>query len=109
MLARLAREALANALKHGAGGRATLRVAREEGALVLTVENPAREPAARGSGLGLVSAAARAREAGGSVQAGFASGGRTWRFAARLPAGEGAAVDGSPPEGRDYVAGADAP
>lgn len=66
---RIAQEALRNAVKHAGIKRASLRVAVEQGAIFLFVEDEGRgfvsDDTAKGRGLGLISMGERARLAGG--------------------------------------------
>lgn len=84
-LSRIAREAVSNALRHSGGSRLHLRIAEENGALLLEVEDDgagfADAPAA-GRGIGNIRT--RAAELGGAVE--FAdAGGRGCRMRLRVP------------------------
>jgi signal transduction histidine kinase len=71
ILYRIAQEALRNAEKHGATTKATITLAQQNGAVVMTVADRGRGFDAsqqdRTHGLGLVSMAERARYAGGRI------------------------------------------
>jgi signal transduction histidine kinase len=81
---RLIQEGLTNALTHGDGVRARLRVDFAPAALELEVRNPLGRAPRRGGGIGLVSMRERTRLFGGEFEAGKTPGGE-FRIAARLP------------------------
>jgi signal transduction histidine kinase len=81
---RLIQEGLTNALTHGDGARATLRVEFAPTTLELEVRNPLGRTQRRGGGIGLVSMRERTRLFGGEFEAGRTTGGE-FRVAARLP------------------------
>ncbi len=85
---RILQEALTNALKHGDGGRATVRVSYRLRELGLAVHNPiaAVNGSGPGDGHGLVGIDERVRLFDGSVRAG--RNGDEWQLVARLPIGE---------------------
>jgi signal transduction histidine kinase len=69
-LANIAREALSNALRHGRPERVDMDLRLEKECVVLEIVDDGEgfnPEAGRGSGLGLASMAARAREAGGAL------------------------------------------
>jgi signal transduction histidine kinase len=85
---RVVQEALTNAVKHGAGGRARLAVDRCDGELTVEVVNPtAAPPEATSGGYGLPGMRERVHLYGGELQHGWCPNGdfRVW---ARLPLGE---------------------
>ncbi|WP_030856000.1 sensor histidine kinase [Streptomyces griseus] len=88
---RIVQEALTNALKHAAPGEVRVALAREDGALRVTVTSPYEErsgPRAPGSGAGLVGMRERVTLLGGELAAGPVAadgGGRVWRVRAELP------------------------
>ncbi|MFD4374628.1 sensor histidine kinase [Streptomyces sp. NPDC058486] len=90
---RIVQEALTNALKHAAPGEVRVALAREDGALRVTVTSPygqAPGPRAPGSGAGLVGMRERVALLDGSLEAGpvTADGdGKVWRVRAELPVG----------------------
>ena len=89
---RIAQEALSNVLRHAGPTRAVVEVARDNGAIQLTVEDygtgfDATVP--RRGGLGLTSMAERARVLGGALSVESHPGGGT-RVRLRLPVGNGA-------------------
>jgi signal transduction histidine kinase len=82
---RVAQEALTNAVKHGAGGRARLVVERCDGAVTVEVVNPARAPRESvPDGYGLRGMRERVTLYGGDLQHGWGPDGdfRVW---ARIP------------------------
>ncbi|WP_258052697.1 sensor histidine kinase [Streptomyces sp. Ru73] len=84
---RIVQESVTNALKHAAPGEVTVRLARADGALSLTVTSPyGRRPGPRapGSGSGLVGMRERAALLRGTFDA--APDGDVWRVRATLPA-----------------------
>ncbi len=85
---RIVQEALTNALKHGSGRRATVRLSTAPGTLAIDATNPAgAHPVAPGSGLGLLGMAERVSLLGGQLSHG-ADGGE-YRLTVRVPvAGE---------------------
>jgi len=81
---RVVREALANAARHSAGDRCTVTVTRDQGELLVRVRDngvgisAGRADGSRvGSGVGLLSMQAVARQIGGSCEATDAGGGGT--------------------------------
>ena len=84
---RIAAEALANAIRHSAATRATLRLAVAGNTVILTVTDNGRgiRPRAQRNGLGLRSMADRAADAGGVCEVRGGRGGTT--VTARLPYG----------------------
>jgi signal transduction histidine kinase len=86
---RVLQEALTNALKHGAGGRAHVLVAVTPAAIELVVTNPVlpsgpqREGSSPSSGYGLLGLRERVSAVRGTIEAGPAAGG--FRLAAVLP------------------------
>lgn len=87
---RIVQEALTNVLRHAGPTAARVRIARNEDAVTIEVDNdqaPGRTPLAQtGSGNGLRGMRERASAVGGSLEAGpRADGG--WRVAASLPVG----------------------
>jgi signal transduction histidine kinase len=88
---RVAQEAMTNAVKHAAGSRITVQVAASDGALLITVDDFAQQPAPRGDragGHGLVGMRERVCGLGGEVTAGPAGDHPGWRVRARIPYGE---------------------
>ncbi len=87
---RIAQEALTNAARHAAGSTAAVRIAREDGHLVVEVEdnggNKVQNLAASGSGNGIVGMTERAEALGGTLAAGVRPGGG-FAVRARLPLG----------------------
>jgi signal transduction histidine kinase len=82
---RIAREALANVVRHSRAKRCSVRLARDGDALVLAVADDGQGmPAVVRPGVGLESMRARAEEIGGSFELGPARGGGT-RVSVRLP------------------------
>lgn len=87
---RIVQESLANVVKHAGSARATVRVAREDGALRVRVQDDGAGGAgsaagpAPGGGLGLDGMRTRVERLGGELSAGPADGGG-WRVDARLP------------------------
>jgi signal transduction histidine kinase len=81
---RLIQEGLTNALNHGSGVRASLRLDFRADALEVEVVNPPGTAERRGGGLGLVSMRERARLFGGEFESGRLPSG-DFRVAARLP------------------------
>ena len=79
------REALTNALRHGADGPLDIRVAAEGGGLDITVINPlgTRDSPSAGSGRGLVGLAHTVTNLGGTLESGPGAG--QWRLQAHLP------------------------
>ncbi|MBB3156889.1 two-component system sensor histidine kinase DesK [Microbacterium proteolyticum] len=70
VLGPVVRESTTNVLKHGAGGSASLSLARHQGAWVLTVENDSRRAASPvGDGAGLSGIAERVGTVGGTMDA----------------------------------------
>ncbi|MEJ2864054.1 sensor histidine kinase [Actinomycetospora flava] len=87
---RIAQEALTNVGRHAPGADVTLRLARDDAALVLEVTNtlPAGTPADPGTGSGVEGMHVRAEAVGGTASAGpDGADGRAWRVTARLPVG----------------------
>ncbi|MFF8408087.1 sensor histidine kinase [Streptomyces omiyaensis] len=90
---RIVQESLTNALKHAAPGEVRVVLAREGGALRVTVTSPFGQrpgPRAPGSGAGLVGMRERVALLDGSLEAGpVAAGGGAgvWRVRAELPVG----------------------
>ena len=82
---RVVREALTNALRHGADGPLDIRVAAEGGGLDITVINPlgTRDSPSAGSGRGLVGLAHTVTNLGGTLESGPGAG--QWRLQAHLP------------------------
>jgi len=81
---RLVQEGLTNALNHGTGERAAVRLRYLPDALELEVVNPVGPGRGRGGGHGLIGMRERARLFGGSLEAGRLPGG-DFRITARLP------------------------
>jgi signal transduction histidine kinase len=84
---RIVQESLSNALRHAHGSRVSVSIKRDEGDLVIQVENSAGESLERtlsGQGLGLVGLRERTESLGGSFAAGH-SGEGSWRVQARIP------------------------
>jgi signal transduction histidine kinase len=82
---RIAREALANVVRHANARRCDVRLARDGSALLLVVADDGRGmPAVVRPGVGLESMRARAEEVGGSFELGPAAAGGT-RVSVRLP------------------------
>lgn len=84
---RVVQEALTNALRHGHGSPAAVRLRAEQNALELLVTNgpvPAGRPTTDGAGHGLAGLRERVRVFGGSLEAGLDDDG-TFRVLARLP------------------------
>ncbi|WP_371676638.1 sensor histidine kinase [Streptomyces sp. NBC_01276] len=93
---RIVQESLTNALKHAAPGTVAVRVAHEDGGMLLTVgvDSPYGDrsgPRAPGSGAGLIGMRERTELLGGTFTAGPA--GSVWRVRAELPAEEKAVRD----------------
>ena len=86
---RTAQEALTNARKHAPGQPVTVRLGFQDGQITVSVANPlppsgeAPPLAATGAGAGLTGLRERAALAGGTLEAGPATG--TWRVALRAP------------------------
>ncbi|MEV6910462.1 histidine kinase [Amycolatopsis sp. NPDC051071] len=84
---RIAQEALTNAVKHAAGGRAVLDISRGRGILTVEVRNDLRPGSGSGddggTGLGLLNMRERAAAVGGTLTAGPSGGG--WLVRAELP------------------------
>jgi len=91
-LARIVRESLANCARHAAGGRVSIRLGEEEGAVRIAVDSregaPLGRPELAGSGWGLELLRERVRALGGEFEAGPREGG--WSVRARVPAEAGA-------------------
>jgi signal transduction histidine kinase len=89
---RIVQEALSNVVRHARAGRADVRVAREDAAVVVTVTDdgrgfrPHEALSADGGGLGLFGMQERAAYIGGRVEVQSAPGGGT-RVRAEVPAG----------------------
>jgi signal transduction histidine kinase len=85
---RIAQEALTNVLRHAGASRTRVLLTHDEDRVTLTVDDdgpaPAHEPAAAGSGLGLVGMRERAITLGGHLEAGRRSDGG-WTVRAELP------------------------
>ncbi|EMD23957.1 sensor histidine kinase [Amycolatopsis azurea] len=84
---RIAQEALTNAAKHAAGGRAVLDIRADGGILTVEVRNDLRPGSGSGddggTGLGLLNMRERAAAVGGTLAAGPSGGG--WLVRAELP------------------------
>ncbi len=82
---RIAQEALTNAVKHGAGGRASLDINADGSILTVEVRNDLRPglPDGSGTGLGLLNMRERASAVGGKLAAGPSGAG--WLVRAELP------------------------
>lgn len=81
---RIVQESLTNAMKHAPGGAVRLRLAHENGQLVIRVENNLGDGApGGGTGTGLLGLEERARAVGGQFSAGVR--GREWVVRAVLP------------------------
>lgn len=101
-LANIAREALSNALRHGRPEQVYMDLRLEMNCVVLEIVDNGEgfhPEASRGSGLGLSSMAARAREAGGSLEV-VSSPGKGTRVVVRLGVGPDEAADFEAPETR---------
>jgi signal transduction histidine kinase len=86
---RIVQEALTNVVRHSGATRATVRLSRSPGSLVVEVDDNGHGPAGTGvdnGGRGLSGMQERARALGGSLEAGPRPG-RGFRVHARLPLG----------------------
>jgi len=81
---RIVQEALTNVLRHASAKRAIVRIAREPGELVITVDDHGRGIGDAVPGGGVLSMQSRAELLGGAVEVGVAPAGGT-RVTARLP------------------------
>jgi signal transduction histidine kinase len=87
---RIVQESLTNALKHAGPGRVTVALARQDGALTVSVTSPygdRDQPGAPGSGAGLIGMRERAALLDGTFEAGpeDSPGGKVWAVRAALP------------------------
>ena len=84
---RIVQEALTNTVRHSGGRTATVRLRYDDDALTITVEDDGRgATAGSGPGNGVAGMAERARELGGTLEAGPRPGGGGFRVLAWLPA-----------------------
>ncbi|MEG8277987.1 sensor histidine kinase [Streptomyces sp. AHA2] len=95
---RIVQESLTNALKHAGPGRVTVRLARCDGSLAVTVTSPHGDragPGAPGSGAGLVGMRERAALLDGTFRVGpeDSPDGRIWAVRATLPVSDTAEGD----------------
>lgn len=81
---RVVQEALTNALRHGSGTEATVRVFRSPAEVAICVQNPVGPGGTAGSGLGLLGVAERVSVFGGSLRHGPTPDGR-YEMAVSLP------------------------
>jgi len=81
---RVVQEALTNALRHGSGREASVRVVRRPTEVAICVENPMGSGNTSGSGLGLLGVAERVAVFGGSLRHGRTADGR-YSLAVTLP------------------------
>jgi signal transduction histidine kinase len=97
---RIVQEALTNAARHAAGSTAAVRIAREDGCLVIEVEDnggtKAQGLAANGSGNGIAGMTERAEALGGTLAAGPRPAGG-FSIRARLPLGNRDRICPEPP------------
>ena len=89
---RIVQESLTNVLRHSTARHASVRIGRDEGALLVEVLDNGQAGAVAGAGIvggghGLLGMRERAAALGGSCEAGRAPGGG-WRVRARIPIGE---------------------
>ena len=80
---RIVQEALTNALKHGAGRRASVRLSATDRALAIRASNPADGSSGGGSGLGLLGIGERVALLGGRLEHGAEEG--EYRVTVTLP------------------------
>ncbi|WP_148575120.1 sensor histidine kinase [Nocardioides caldifontis] len=85
---RIVQEALTNALKHGSGRRARVRLSADAGELRIVATNPVGEARGTGSGLGLVGIGERVALLGGRLEHTAAEG--EFRLSVTLPLEAGA-------------------